>query len=624
MYSLSKANKLLPKIIDKNNQFKRQIKNKFKASEIFYEFEKKASNELMNMVKLSDNRNRDIKTGALLHTVLSKSNDKSNELSSKIVNDPLFININTFKDEKKKLKKNITKEYEEELANIIKQMESTGKVDYHIERKKTHSSVEESKNTYDILSKDEKKERIDNIISTQFLTERDKFNNSLKNYLSQMNNLYSRYYDDNEKAKELRQSKNFKSEFLYIKKKIPVATYAKLGMLNYTKPIVNDNQMNKSTSAKDIFNIKKMLPFTKLGIQAKNNNDHKSERKKSEATSRSTQMAKVFDLLNSGDNDNISYGNTAEIVLKQAVKNYAIDDTFLTKAQMINYLVDRQLPSLADYDKIVKTKITQMKLNRKTKMLLEPTTTGGNTSDNTSDLPSKNIEDPNQNTFTKIKSSKIKEEIKALIDGAKKQNRSETVEVDNKNKKGNSKAESFTFLGSVPERCINNFCDGYSMRDGSCNQILKNLVGFFGKKSFSKREISERINAYMELMNHQAEKKKNKIHQLYLEKINNEEKKLIAEKIKRNLNSTKETNEDDVDCSLHKNKSCADILYKGKRMSEISSDISSHKGRYDYNDSMSDINKSGTYEEFLEQKKLVENKYRGIKEYNDNSRIINK
>ena len=59
-------------------------------------------------------------------------------------------------------------------------------------------------------------------------------------------------------------------------------------------------------------------------------------------------------------------------------------------------------------------------------------------------------------------------------------------------------------------------------------------------------------------------------------------------------------------------------------MSEISSDISSHKGRYDYNDSMSDINKSGTYEEFLEQKKLVENKYRGIKEYNDNSRIINK
>ena len=205
MYSLSKANKLLPKIIDKNNQFKRQIKNKFKASEIFYEFEKKASNELMNMVKLSDNRNRDIKTGALLHTVLSKSNDKSNELSSKIVNDPLFININTFKDEKKKLKKNITKEYEEELANIIKQMESTGKVDYHIERKKTHSSVEESKNTYDILSKDEKKERIDNIISTQFLTERDKFNNSLKNYLSQMNNLYSRYYDDNEKAKKLRQ-----------------------------------------------------------------------------------------------------------------------------------------------------------------------------------------------------------------------------------------------------------------------------------------------------------------------------------------------------------------------------------------------------------------------------------
>ena len=111
MYSLSKANKVLPTIILKNNQYAKQIKNKIQASYIFFEFDKKASNELMNMVKLSNKRNRDMKTGSLLETVLSKSNDTSAKVSSKIVNDPLFVNINSFREDKKKLKKNITKQY---------------------------------------------------------------------------------------------------------------------------------------------------------------------------------------------------------------------------------------------------------------------------------------------------------------------------------------------------------------------------------------------------------------------------------------------------------------------------------------------------------------------------------
>ena len=105
----------------------------------------------------------------------------------------------------------------------------------------------------------------------------------------------------------------------------------------------------------------------------------------------------------------------------------------------------------------------------------EDNTTSDNTSKNSNEVS--NQETQLENTFTKIKSSRIKEEIKALIEGSKKEGRSESVEIDNKNKKENP----LTFISSIPARVVDKFCDGYSVRDGSCNKILDKLFDYLKK-----------------------------------------------------------------------------------------------------------------------------------------------
>lgn len=535
MYSLSKANKVLPIIIKKNNQYAKQIKNKIQASGIFFEFDRKASNELMNMVRLSNKRNRDMKTGSLLETVLSKSNDNSAKVSSKIINDPLFININSFREDKKKLKKNITKQYEDEVSDLIKQMEQTGKMDYLIDNKKKTTLEEETiKNSFDSLPKEEKIIRGNHIISSQILSEKEQFNKSVKTYLSNINGLYNNYYEKILDAEV--NVKNAKNELLYKKKKLPTATYAKVGMLSYQKP-VKITSINKSQSTGDLFEIKKMLPYTKIGILAKKNSeklykrqsqiDYKGKIRKSSSFS-SSQMEKVLSILNE-DNSSIEgtdYSNTANIVLKQAVKNFTLEDKFISRSQYINYLLDQDLPNLEEYNKIIKSKVTQMKLNRKTNLLLNNNITPSDTSKNSNEQQPSSQETQLDNTFTKIKSSRIKEEIKALIEGSKKEGNSESVEIDNKNQKENP----LNFISSIPGRVVDKFCDGYSVRDGACNKILEKLVTFFGKRQFSTKEISERISSYMDLINNQNERKKKRLHEKYIETINSVESKIMANK----------------------------------------------------------------------------------------------
>ena len=627
MYSLSKANKVLPTIILKNNQYARQIKNKIQASYIFFEFDKKASNELMNMVKLSNKRNRDMKTGSLLETVLSKSNDTSAKVSSKIVNDPLFVNINSFREDKKKLKKNITKQYEDEVSELIKQMEQTGKIDYLIDNKKKTTLEEETiKNSFDTLPKEEKRIRGNQIISSQILSEKEQFNKSVNTYLSKINGLYNNYY---EKIKDDEVNiKNAKNELIYKKKKLPVATYTKIGLLSYRKPakIVS---INKSQSTGDLFEIKKMLPYTKLGVLAKKKSEKRYKRqgeltnkgnlRKSSSFS-SSQMEKVLSILNEDNSsiDDMDYSNTANIVLKQAVKNFTLEDKFISKSQYINYLLDQDLPNLEEYNKIIKSKVTQMKLNRKTNLILNNNTTSDNTSKNSNEVS--NQETQLENTFTKIKSSRIKEEIKALIEGSKKEGRSESIEIDNKNKKENP----LTFISSIPARVVDKFCDGYSVRDGSCNKILDKLVTFFGKRQYSTKEIAERINSYMDLVNHQNERKKKKLHEKYIETLNSVESKIMADKIRLNLNSPGRNEEETS--HLHNNKSCINIgnsynnnneniLNETKnRRSESTSRIGNSSNNESSN--MNVNNSSLHYDEFLEQRKLVEKKLKKLKKIN--------
>ena len=54
----------------------------------------------------------------------------------------------------------------------------------------------------------------------------------------------------------------------------------------------------------------------------------------------------------------------------------------------------------------------------------------------------------------------------------------------------------------------NKFCDAYSIREGLCNDMIDKLVEVLGNKSYSKKQISDSISIYCDLVNDQRKKQK--------------------------------------------------------------------------------------------------------------------
>ena len=602
MYSVSKANKLLPTIIDKNKHFQKQIKNKMRVANIFQELDHKASKELMNLIQLSEKRNRNIKTGSLLQTVLQKNSEKSNQLSSKIMNDPVFGNVQFLKDERKKLKKVVAKQYEEEFANLIKQMESTGKVEYSVQSKINEKQIKQDQlSTFQRLSQEEKIKRNNEIINEKFLQEQQALNNNIQEYLKNMNNLYKNYSSEKDNVGNKEEQEEINQKFIHDKKKLPGLTvHHKSDLLHYRKYIPPDLNINKSNSQKDIFNIKKLLPYTRTGKAA-------MKTKSQIAFSRNNENKEInLDAIIQAK-QSTNFTNTANLVLTQALKNYSLDEEFLSKAHSFNELIEFNLPSLEEYNKIVKNKLTAMKLNRGSNMSSDSTereeeirkSKKKKTTVKYSEIDEEEDDDEDA-AFNKLKLEKIRESIRALIEGARRGAEVDTIE---KPKKMITPKEENNLISGVNTRAKNKYCDGYSIREGSCNEMIDKLVEVFGKKTYSKKQISDSIEMYFDLVNTHRKKQNEKLYKKYLNKINSEEKVIISDKIKRNLSAENVHKKEEHEIDLIKN------MNKKERNIKVNFSISSTSNN---NNEILD-NSSLCYEEFLEQKKLVEKREKSSK-----------
>ena len=128
----------------------------------------------------------------------------------------------------------------------------------------------------------------------------------------------------------------------------------------------------------------------------------------------------------------------------------------------------------------------------------------------------------------------------------------------------------------------------------------------------------------MDLVNHQNERKKKKLHEKYIETLNSVESKIMADKIRENLNSPGKNEEETS--HLHNNKSCINIgnSYNNNNENVLNetknrrSESTSRIGNSSNNESsnMNVNNSSLHYDEFLEQRKLVEKKLKKLKKIN--------
>ena len=588
MYSIAKANKFLPKIIDKNKLFEKEIKNKIRVLNIFHELDQKASKEFMNLIHLSETRNHNSKTGALLQTVLQKTNEKSNQLSSKIMNDPVFGDFQYLKDERKKLKKIISKHYEEEFIELLKRMEDSNKIENTMQTKKFANQTKHNQlDTFNQLSQEEILKRNHSIIDEKFQCERMEINKNIDEYLKKLNTLYNKFTNENAKCNDNEEKEEIKQRFNYDKKKLKGLTvHHKSDLLHYKKYSPKQPHINKSNSQKDVFNIKKLLPYTRMGKLKTGNTNIACE-------DHEVNLDALIHAKQSND-----FSNTANLVLNQALRNYSLDEEFLTKAQSLNGLIEQNLPSIDEYNKIVKKKLTALKLNKNSNSIISKRISVKDQQALNDFVHNSNndIKEDSYAAFNRMKTQKIKETIQNLIDEAKNGTNFDLVE----NSKIILPKENNSYLSCVNVRAKNKFCDAYSIREGLCNEMIDKLVEVLGNKSYSKKQISDSISIYCDLVNDQRKKQKENLHKKYLHQINTESKKLISDKIKRNLSAINFTKREEQEIDIIKN------MDKKERRKKSSLNISSNDN-ISNNKEIND-NTSIYYEEFLEQKDLIKQK----------------
>ncbi len=597
-FSVNHANSLLPKIIMKNKEFTDRILNKMKGHEIFNDFDLKFSSNLKKIISLSEKRRQNIKTGTLLKNVIDKNMIQSNELSSEIINHSSYRNINNLLKERKKLKKVSSEPILKDVRILINDLinsKNTFKID--LNRRKKLYEAEQVINPFDNLTNKEKLFKNKELINNKLTEDHKVLNNSVNIYLTQMNDIYNNY---EEKVKKKEMSIHQIQKAIDLEKKKVKFPLKKSELLYYQKK-KEDKKMKTKKIIIDKFkiNINKILSFSKNGINSKKTNDTNYINE--------NQGSLFLSPLNIISNDlhinHKDYENTPKLVYKQALRNYNIKENFEEKNKCISNMIDLNLPSFEEYNRIIKSKITAFRLNNYNKNNEEKYIETNKSEDE------KEINN-DENNFELIKRKKIKEEIKNLIEGAKKNNNEEKLE---DNESNNLKRE-YDLINLVPERKINKFTDEYSFRE-NFNKMLKNIHTLIKHKSIKKNVLEQIINNFYFEMEEENKQKEKELSDLYLKQNKEKGLNVHQRKILKNLKKIDFLNNSTIESN---NNSILNYSKRSNEQSILSSDNNYKKNNilnhnYEIVDTTIKINKIPKdlknqfyYKEFLEHKKKVE------------------
>ena len=332
-FSVNHANLVLPKIIYKNKEYNDRILNKIKAHKIFNEFDLQFSHDLKRIIALSERRRNNIKTGSLLENEINNSLIQSNELSKEILNNPLILNSKNLIKERNKLKRTnsekLLKDIKKLINNLIDEKEII-KID--LNKRKKLFEIEKVISPINKLSKEEQLKQNKNIIDKKINDEQIILKQSIKSYLNQINNVYNNF---EEKIKKNDLSINQLQKDLYLEKRKVKFPLRKSELLYYQrKKDENKDKDNKENELK--INIKKILPYTKLGILAKKKNmENLLLNKSSEYLKKSNSVVDINNILNMNSKNikinSKDYSNTPNIIYKQLLKNYHLEKDLLEK-----------------------------------------------------------------------------------------------------------------------------------------------------------------------------------------------------------------------------------------------------------------------------------------------------
>ena len=516
----------LPKIIDQNNFIYSKINNKIKSNSVFNNIEVKNYNNLKKFINLSYSRNNEMKIGQNLSDILKNNNKKIIDISNSILNDSFYKNhLKTYNLEKKKLTKNFSEPFLKRSKILLTKLQNKSNLYKNIQSKVNKYIKYEKNDNLILKNKKEIFEKNKEFIENSFDDEKNKINNSINLYLTQMNDFVEKYNNHELDKKDLKQINDEQIK--------NIINYNKIKLLNFESKKIHLDRLKKiflrKKLLKDEANLKLKVNYGKLIAYSGN--------KKSFNKSKSS-----YNIINK-NNLNFLYSNksfcynknqTVNLLLNQITNNNS-EKNMLNKLKNINLIIKNNIPNFEDYHKLIKLKLKEKQKikNKVYKNILKNNILEYDDSyNNLEEYNNKNILNENKNlNNTKIQ---IKEKIKKFIENFL----LNQYYLNKNNIKQNKSSEIKNY--NIPIR--NKFIDEYSIKNNFNNDI-ENINKKIGKNIFNKILFQNTIEKYLYDENYKKYLENDKYKNI-INIYRNREKNLNynQKKIIKNIQKTNESN----------------------------------------------------------------------------------
>ena len=361
----SKAlNLLIPRLIDKSNNLKKEINSRIKLNKIFSEFENKASNNFNYFISASNNRYNSSKLGNDLDSIIYNTRSKNINEANKIINDK-FYSDSILEKEKQKMKYKSTSKIYKDIRDTFNMMKLPLETRFSRNSKKEIQLIlkgidnkpqTENKNN-NLEDQNEKQKQItieDNVkvgkraINLEFERERNSIEKTINEYLDNLNSASSTNYGIISEVK----SPIPKKKYNFSLPKIKLMYYKKFQTPSKSITIEEDKKPD----------IRKLLPYSKLGknIKIKKNADENSSMNES-----SNKNFPFITEANINIYRNHEYNNTLNVVFNSANNEFQLQNIFDSKRRKLdNVLGINDIPQLEEYDDIASKKSERIKEER--------------------------------------------------------------------------------------------------------------------------------------------------------------------------------------------------------------------------------------------------------------------
>jgi hypothetical protein len=354
-----RINLLIPKLLEQSNKFTKVFKDKKKIDNIFTEFEKRSSKHFKVFIKESSNRYKTMKVGNNLDKLITSSEKNRLNEVNRVLTDNFFSDEGIKKEKEKSKFYNSGKQYDslKMTFRLLKESESdTSKTITN--RNANNLKMKKIQSVY------EAKESIPDTSVIKELLDKGMvdLNGVFRKDQSKIVKMFDKYREDVKTLQKI--GEESQEKYAIVHKKLDISL-PKLEMINYVHYEPPKN-IDKDMETLQKNTLDKIIPFTTSNYNIKSKSLKRKENLKLKNILKTLKNNKSSLIPN---NDNNSYlnknlKNTNDIVYNTAYKELSVNNALDEKRKRLNKILGYDVPKLANYKNIIRTKFNEIKKNR--------------------------------------------------------------------------------------------------------------------------------------------------------------------------------------------------------------------------------------------------------------------